>query len=40
MGDMRNGYKMVSLENLRTRDHLGDLNVDRNIILKRILRRK
>jgi hypothetical protein len=29
---MRNAYKM--LENLRGRDHLGDTDVDKRIILK------
>jgi hypothetical protein len=34
MGVKRNAYKTYTRGNLKGRDHLGDLEVDRRIILK------
>jgi hypothetical protein len=39
MGDMRNVYKSYT-ENLKRRDGLGDLDVDRRIILKLIFKKQ
>jgi hypothetical protein len=38
MGDMRNAYKSLS-ENLKEREHLGDVSIDGMIILRLILRK-
>jgi hypothetical protein len=39
MGETRNAYKIL-FKNLKGRDHLEDLGVDRRVILKWILRKE